>query len=426
MEKKHKELTRMFRSDLAEDKLWIITDVAKTLLNSYEFKIYNDLLYAKFDDEYITNTDDIISRINLDVDLTKRQYNELLFQIKLYAEKIDYRINKIKLNNGILTLSENGYEVIEDDGSFCPYRLDVNYDKDANDEHVLKFMNDISCKNKDIYNMLVELIGCVLITEPKCQYMFFIHGNKGRNGKSTFTSMLRKFLGEELTSNISILGLKDETKLSKLNGKLLNICDDADYEKIYLERSQMLKSLASGELINCRAIYSYPIEFYNTATIVCTSNNVPEFSDKSGGMRRRLIIIEFNKTITKETNNPNLIEEISTPYAKSTILNLAIKGMNSLLKNNYYITENDTLNKSLEEYYKNTDTVKDFIESGATIDNTPVPQVYEAYTTFCDTVICKEKESKNVFGMRLKQYGYISKPSNSKQSGMVRIYKKVI
>ncbi|MBE6155351.1 MAG: hypothetical protein E7164_01175 [Firmicutes bacterium] len=421
-----KDLNAMFKSYAEDDNLYFITYLAEYLSKTYCFKLYNGLLYVKFDKKYINNEKEIIQRLNQDIKLTKRHFKELMYQLELYAEKITDQVNKIRLNNGILTLSDKGiYEVIEDDGSFCPYNLDVDYNADLTDEKVNNFLNDVSCNNTDILNMLTEMIGSILITEPKSQFMFFIHGVKGRNGKSTFTSALREFVGKDLSSNVSITGFKDETKLSSLRGKILNICDDADYEKIYLERSQTLKSLASGELINCRPIYRHPVSFFNTATIICTTNTMPEFADKSGGTRRRLIIIEFNMVVDKNNNNPNLLDELTTNTAKTTFLNIAIKGMNRLLNNNYYITENETLTKTLEEYYRSSDTVKDFIDSGAEIENQIVANVYNAYETFCDKVICREKESKNVFGMRMKQYGYISKVDTKTRDDRKKVSQRI-
>jgi putative DNA primase/helicase len=427
MEEQEKSLDQKFSEYLYKaDKNLIISDVAQSIAKKYNIIYYNGLLYLKINNKYISNKNEISLLINNDVTLTKKQYTELIYQLQFYAKRINESVNKIRLNNGILTLTEeNKYEVIADNGDFCPFNLDVNYSEKEQDNIVIKFLNDVSCNNKDIYEILIEMIGCILITEPKAQFLFFIYGNKGRNGKSTFTSMLSNFIGKELTSNIGINGFKDGTVLSTLSGKLLNICDDADYEKIYLERSQILKSLASGQEINCRAIYSMPVEFKNTATIIGTSNTMPEFADKSGGMRRRLIILEFNMSITKENNDPDILKKLSTSSAKSTILNLAIKGMNNVAKNNYFISENETLKTTLEDYYCSTDTVKDFIDNcKCQIEDIKVAQVYDAYCTFCDETICKEKENKNIFGMRMKHYGYYSKPISKKGIKTYRVYKQ--
>lgn len=426
----NEDLNDIFGPDLAKNRIRVLSYIAEYLSNKYDFKLYNGVLYGRFDTKYISDTKQLAYRINQDIKLTKNQFKELLYQLELYADKITTQINKIRLNNGILTLTDNGsYEVIKDDGSFCPYNLDIDYNSKLEDEKVIKFLNDVSCNNKDITNMLTEMIGSILITEPKAQFMFFIYGVKGRNGKSTLTSALREFVGKDLASNISITGFKDDTKLYSLAGKLLNIADDADYEKIYLERSQTLKSLASGELISCRPIYRNPVSFMNTATIICTTNTMPEFADKSGGTRRRLIIIEFNMVVDKNNNNPNLLEELTTDSAKTTFLNIAIKGMNRLLQNNYYITENETLTKTLNEYYHNSDTVKDFIDSGINeIENQFVADVYSSYETFCSEIICKEPVKKNIFGSRMKQYGYVSKvdtrPRDDRKKVSKRIYVK--
>ena len=129
--------------------------------------------------------------------------------------------------------------------------------------------------------------------------------------------------------------------------------------------------------------------------------------------------------VDKNNNNPNLLEELSTSSAKTTFLNIAINGMNRLLKNNYYITENDTLTNTLNEYYRSSDTVKDFIDSGAEVENKCVSDVYNEYETFCSVTICREPEKKNVFGMRMKQYGYISKVDTRPREDRKKVSKRI-
>ena len=417
-----------FEKQRKRDTNAFLIETADTLIEQIRAVTFNGVTYV-YDEEnetYITGDENIIKIVNKYFKLTSKQYRELLYQLNLSAPMAENSIC-FRLRNGTLIKNADGlYEFIKDKSMFAPFTLNVEYNDNANDEMVNKFLNDISSNNDEKKNSLIELIGSIFLVENTPCKIFYLYGPSGANGKSTFTSMLRNFFGQNLSSNIDIGGLQDDTNLNHLVGKLINISDDADFSILKYDKTSRMKSIASNETITFRPIYSYPITAKFFCTLIVSCNNLPLFDDKSGGLSRRLVILEFSMKLDKGERIPNMVELLSTENAKSTILNYAIQGMNQIIKNNYELTESEIVNKTMNDYYLETDNVRSFLKD-TNIENQLVSEVYKQYERYCKDDISQEAVKKNLFGSRLKMYGYISKVTTTTQKGKKtskRIYVK--
>lgn len=427
--KKSKENNEsVFEKQRKRDTNAFLIETADTLIEQIRAVTFNGVTYV-YDEEnetYITGDEDIIKIVNKYFKLTSKQYRELLYQLNLSAPMAENCIC-FRLKNGTLIKNADGlYEFTKDKSMFAPFTLNVEYNDNANDEMVNKFLNDISSNNDEKKNSLIELIGSIFLVENTPCKIFYLYGPSGANGKSTFTSMLRNFFGQNLSSNIDIGGLQDDTNLNHLVGKLINISDDADFSILKYDKTSRMKSIASNETITFRPIYSYPITAKFFCTLIVSCNNLPLFDDKSGGLSRRLVILEFSMKLDKGERIPNMVELLSTENAKSTILNYAIQGMNQIIKNNYELTESKIVNKTMNDYYLETDNVRSFLKD-TNIENQLVSEVYKQYERYCKDDISQEAVKKNLFGSRLKMYGYISKVTTTSQKGKKtskRIYVK--
>lgn len=417
-----------FEKQRKRDTNSFLIETADTLIEQIRAVTFNGVTYV-YDEEnetYITGDENIIKIVNKYFKLTSKQYRELLYQLNLSAPMAENSIC-FRLRNGTLIKNADGlYEFTKDKSMFAPFTLNVEYNDNANDEMVNKFLNDISSNNDEKKNSLIELIGSIFLVENTPCKIFYLYGPSGANGKSTFTSMLRNFFGQNLSSNIDIGGLQDDTNLNHLVGKLINISDDADFSILKYDKTSRMKSIASNETITFRPIYSYPITAKFFCTLIVSCNNLPLFDDKSGGLSRRLVILEFSMKLNKGERIPNMVELLSTENAKSTILNYAIQGMNQIIKNNYELTESEIVNKTMNDYYLETDNVRSFLKD-TNIENQLVSEVYKQYERYCKDDISQEAVKKNLFGSRLKMYGYISKVTTTTQKGKKtskRIYVK--
>ena len=364
-----------------------------------DVKIYNGSLYFKDGLNYSRDKIKLNKAINKHLKLRRSQMTELDAQLYIYAELIDNKQNfLVKLRNGVI-VEDN---VVDYDCGFTPFYLDVSYDANAYDQNVDDFINFICCNRKDMRTVLEEILGHILLVNKFPHKIFFLTGS-GANGKSTFVEMITKFTGE-LSSHVDIANFDDGTSLASLIGKIVNVADDVD--AIYLEKSKNLKTMASGNTVGARAIYSQPITLKNTATLIFTANEPPVFKDKSDGIGRRLVIIPFENKVKQRIYN--LDELLSTDTAKSYLLNLALQGAKRIYDNKLEMSTSETIEQATKQYYLDNDSVLAYLNDYPAINNNPVATVYEAYEDYCEDSNLKAV-SRTKFSRRLSSLGYTIK-----------------
>lgn len=371
-------------------------DFAEFVVKELDIKIFNGTLYFRDGLNYSKDRIKLNKAINKYLKLKRSQMTELEAQLYIYAELIDSKKKfNVKLRNGVI-VEDN---VVDYDCGFTPFYLDVSYDPKAYDEHVDKFLDFLTCNRKDERKVMEEILGHILLVDRFPHKIFFLTGS-GANGKSTFVEMITKWTGD-LSSHIDIANFDDGTSLISLIGKIVNVADDVD--AIYLEKSKNLKTMASGNTVGARAIYSQPITLKNTATLIFTANEPPVFKDKSDGIGRRLVIIPFDNKVKERIYN--LDELLSSDNAKSYLLNLALNGVKRIYANKLELSESDTITGATKQYYLDNDSVLSYLNEYPSIENNPVGTVYEAYVDYCDDSNLKAV-SKNKFSRRLKDLGY--------------------
>lgn len=372
---------------------------AEFIAKELDIKIYNGSLYFKDGLNYSKDKIKLNKAINKHLKLRRSQMTELEAQLYIYAELIDNKTNfLIKLRNGVI-VEDN---VVDYDCGFTPFYLDVSYDSNAYDKNVDDFINFICCSRKDMRIVLEEILGHILLVNKFPHKIFFLTGS-GANGKSTFVEMITKWTGE-LSSHVDIANFDDGTSLASLIGKIVNVADDVD--AIYLEKSKNLKTMASGNTVGARAIYSQPITLKNTATLIFTANEPPVFKDKSDGIGRRLVIVPFENKVKQRIYN--LDELLSTDNAKSYLLNLALAGVKRIYDNKLEMSSSETIEQATKQYYLDNDSVLAYLNDYPAIDNNPVTTVYEAYEEYCEDSNLKAV-SRTKFSRRLSSLGYTIK-----------------
>lgn len=389
--------------------------LARLILEKLDIKMYKTQLYFRQDNRHTHNNRLLLQSINEVCELVQSFDNEVMHQIHKFADEV-YTAEKelpILLRNGIIIEGEFSET---DELPFSPFFLDVEYNHSAYDENVDNFLNDITCGRKELRKTLEEILGHILLTNKFPHHVFFLFGN-GYGGKSTFLEMINNFVGN-LGQNLSLDAFNDDTSVATLIGKLVNCTDETD--GVSIDKCKGFKSLASGNTITVRPIYSQPTKVQNTATLIVSTNNMPKFYDKTYGFYRRLVVIPFDFKITEKI--ADIDELLSTDNAKSYILNLALKGVKSIKDNGYKITKNEILDKALEDYKTETDDIAGFVKEHNDIDGRVTGEVYNDYLTYCKE-IGTEPLSLSNFTSRLKDFGYVSTPTKIDKKS-VRVYKK--
>ena len=393
---------------------------AQWLIPTLDIKVYNAELFFLDNNKYVNDNKLLMKKITEFSKLKKAQDNELIYQINKFAEDIKASLKElpILLKNGLIIDGEfsNITEI-----PFTPFYLDIEYNPNAYDENVDKFLNDIACNHKELRKTLEEILGHILLTNKFPAHVFFLSGG-GNNGKSTFLEMINNFVGD-LGQNLSLDAFNDGTSVATLNGKLVNCSDETD--DVFIDKCKGYKSLASGNTITVRPIYSQPVKVQNTATLILSANKMPEFKDKSQGFFRRLMIVPFDFVVTEKIENMDYL--LSTDNAKSYILNLALNGVQSIKANGYKMSKNKFLDEKIEEYKLETDTVRSFLDENPLIENRQTKDVHKEYCLYCCD-IGKMSLGLSNFSSRLKEYGYfstpIANPNKTSETKTIRVYRK--
>src|SRR5690606_17031577 len=181
-----------------------------------------------------------------------------------------------------------------------------------------------------------------------------------------------------LHTNVPLDKFEDDTSVYSLIGKLLNVADDIDAS--YLDKSSNFKTIAAGDPVLVRPIYSTAIAFNNKATLVFTCNELPVFKDKSGGIKRRLQVIPCDARVEKR--DVNIDEKLSSDNAKSYLLKLALAGVERILKNGD-LTKSKTIDDVTKQYFVQSDSVVAFLEEHD-IDEKTTKGAYRMYSAYCE------------------------------------------
>jgi len=226
-------------------------------------------------------------------------------------------------------------------------------------------------------------------------------------------------LNPQITS-ISLGDLaSDKFKKSDLITSRVNL--SAEEKKGYLDAEE-IKKIISGDLINVRGLYKNTITFRPKTKIIAASNGAPTFTDKSDGMMRRFVIIKFEN----QYKDPSEIEKIK--YAKekniypwdldlrdkikkekSAIFNLFLDGLMKLKKRKYQFILGAKFDEAINEFKKDSDTAREFLEDNYEIDlegEMSLQDVYNHYREWYQVNVQDNRAMKfraNEMGRRIRE-----------------------
>lgn len=389
---------------------------SEVLAKRLDLHYYNNQIFFKQMDRYINDSNKLLREIDKHIKLKPAQHKQLMELFRIKARAVEDEDFIIQLPNGVVI--DDG-EPILIEGGFTPYYLDAQYDEKAYDEHVNNFLNFFTTNRHDLRLVIEEMFGHILMTKGFPHKVFFYMSEKGNNGKSTFLKMLQAFT-EGLYTGVPLDKFDDDTSVYGLSGKLANIADDINAG--YLEKSSNFKTLASGDPVMIRPIYSSPISIRSKATLIFTCNKMPQFKDKSGGVARRLVVVPCDATV-KEIDE-HLDEKLATESAKSYILKLALDGIQRIRKNGNQLTVSQTIEQQTIDYFIESDSVLSFLHYYEDkVEDKKTRDVYAMYVAYCEEEGFKPAGSTE-FGRRLKKEGWESKQKKINGNN-VRVYQKV-
>ena len=286
----------------------------------------------------------------------------------------------------------------------------VTYDAEAECPHFEGFLEaTVGAENIDF---IFEWFGYNFYREYVIQKMLFVFG-RGGTGKSTIINILREMIGADNYSAVTLQYLMTE-RFAKIGlyRKVANF--DTDAKPQYLADGATLKMLTGEDTIHADRKNKEPITFYNYAKLTFAMNELPPMRDFSGGLKRRMMILEMNKVLTPEIKEKYPLDKIRSEFPG--IFNRAMAGLRKVLADKEFGISKQ-MSESVENWERGNDVVALFLEDECEIGvdlKAPVAEVYPTYRQYCLDSGYKPL-ARNSFNQRLKELNYENK--NTKDKG---------
>jgi len=297
--------------------------------------------------------------------------------------------NWVSLDNGILDLDallagEQNPLRPHDPRWFTLSARPYAFDPDADCPIWKKYLNTVMEGDGERIQLLQEWAGYLLLNDTTFAKFLIMEGD-GSNGKSVYCAGIRAMLGNDSCSAVPLEVFGDRFAKSQTLGKLVNICTDVgELDKIC---EGYLKAYTSGDtqFFDRKGIPG--IDTIPTARLMIGTNNRPRFSDKSSGIWRRILIVPFEKVITKEERIRGM-DRSKFWEAKGELpgmFNWAVCGLHRIRRNDDFTIPQICVDE-LEEYRNDNNPAREFLQQhykSNSMSNVSSQDVYEHYREWC-------------------------------------------
>ncbi len=275
-----------------------------------------------------------------------------ILSVKNSDIKFDSDHDHINMNNGVLSLKD--YKLYPHDKDFLfTIILPIDYKPDAKCNRWLRYINDLRF-SQETEMRLQEWAGYVFNRSVNVQKCLYLKGD-GANGKSIFLETLKKIWGN--TSSLEMTEMFDKFKVSYLEGKLANICTDAETSAVLDAR---FKKIVAGEELVVERKNKDPFSFTPFAKIIFSCNDFIPTKDRSQGFFRRFDIIEFKREFAEHEQDPKLLSTLQTEL--EGIFIWALEGLRRLISNDWVFTKSEEFNTTTNDFIESVQPLTLFFE----------------------------------------------------------------
>lgn len=290
------------------------------------------------------------------------------------------------------------------------------------------YFDSITCGDKDIENLLYEIISLCCTKTNKFHKAFIFKGT-GRNSKSTVVRIIEKLLSEENCIEEAddqfddksdkkehkycshehierLCGSKAGSKntVSFLKGCTMNVAEDQHQVK-FIDNG-ILTKLISGEPIAVGKVGKEKDDFTPYATLIFTVNEVIDFKEVGIHIMDRYLVIPFRQTYTDENNNRD-IDKVSKLTQESILKIIATRAIKALREANErgHLTLPLAVKEETEKYFMDCNEVLEFCNLYPIKKLITKVAYYNIYKDWCNAN-GKEKLNNVYFGKRVLALGY--------------------
>lgn len=290
----------------------LAVDANGQLLSRYENGIWKNIPAATFS----RNVADLFQRLR--APFSSGKIASVVETLKLIIPQQDTPARRlIGFRNGVLDTSS---------GIFSPHSkshwlrtlCDVDFTPPVEGEtlethapNFWRWLDRAAGKNPQKRDVILAALFMVLANRYDWQLFLEVTG-PGGSGKSILAEIATLLAGEDNATSADIDTLEDPRKRASLIG--FSLIRLPDQEK-WSGDGAGLKAITGGDVVSVDPKYQNPYSTHIPAVILAVNNNPMRFTDRSGGVSRRRVIIHFPEQIAPEERDPQLRDKIARELA---------------------------------------------------------------------------------------------------------------
>lgn len=176
----------------------------------------------------------------------------------------------------------------------------------------------------------------------------FLFYGPSNTGKSVAGGFMRKLVGEEYTSSLTLSDLNSHFGPARLYGKFLNIGSEIDTSS--RASGSIFKRLVGNDEISADVKFENGFDFVNTAAMVFLANSFPKFSvgENATSIAERFVIVPFLNIFERSDWILDLDEK--TFSEGDYVVEFAMEGLKRLKNNNFVFSYCKTSQQLMKEY----------------------------------------------------------------------------
>ncbi|EOI5754729.1 primase-helicase zinc-binding domain-containing protein [Enterobacter hormaechei] len=174
-----------------------------------------------------------------------------------------------------------------------------------------RWLDRAAGKNPQKRDVILAALFMVLANRYDWQLFLEVTG-PGGSGKSILAEIATLLAGEDNATSADIDTLEDPRKRASLIG--FSLIRLPDQEK-WSGDGAGLKAITGGDAVSVDPKYQNPYSTHIPAVILAVNNNPMRFTDRSGGVSRRRVIIHFPEQIAPDERDPQLRDKIARELA---------------------------------------------------------------------------------------------------------------
>jgi putative DNA primase/helicase len=367
----------------------------------------------------IVNTDDANQQQNLRSHQRRsgsRQAIDNMIALSKSDPRIAVSLHEINANPLLLGTPEGVLNIdsgsIVETADFITKRIPTAFDPHATCPRWNQFLHEITGGNPNFISFVQRAVGYSLTGLTQEQCLFFLHGS-GANGKSVFLNVISTLFGDYAEMAPSTLlspkGNPDHVAIAGIHGARLVVASEVEENSKFSEA--LIKQLSGGDPVTARSNYKDYFTYTPQYKIWIMGNHRPLIRGTDNGIWRRLKLIPFEVTFPPNKQDKDL--EGKLKGESPGILNWALKGYKDWREQG--LNEPEIVTMATHEYRSDMDVIGSWIEQEcvAIPEEAILGTLYHNYEKWADeSGECTV--TRNSFGRKLKERGYMSRKSNGK------------